>query len=162
VDWLPVFVSEVACKIVTDSLAFCHEHKGLRTNACVIMPTHLHAIVFHESFGSEPLRAALAEFRKFTGRQLSDYCSRSAPPCFVETLRQASGEDRERRFWQPTRHPEVIETEAFWRQKLDYTHDNPCRKGLVRRGEHWRLSSASYYASDGREPWDVPLSRIAW
>jgi len=93
---------------------------------------------------------------------MSDYCAKAAPPCFVEALRQAAGEDRERRFWQPTRHPEVIESEPFWRQKFDYLHDNPRRKGLVARGEHWRFSSAAYYASDAREPCDVPISRFAW
>jgi hypothetical protein len=162
VDWLPVFVSEAACRIVTDSLMFCHQNKGLRINACVIMPTHLHAILFHETFGTDPLRAALTDFRKFTGRQLSDLCARSSPACFVETLREASGEDRQRRFWQPTRHPEVVETEPFWRQKLDYLHDNPRRKGLVRRAEHWRFSSAAYYLSDGREACDFLVTRIAW
>ena len=38
VDWLPIFVSEAACKIVTESLNFCHRQKGLRINAYVIMP----------------------------------------------------------------------------------------------------------------------------
>ena len=162
VDWLPVFVSEAACRIVTDSLKFCHDKKGLRVNGYVIMPTHLHAIVFHKALAAEPLRAALADFRKFTGRNLSDFCSQSAPPCFAETLRKASGEDRERRFWQSTRHPEAIETEPFWQQKLDYLHENPCRKGLVRRADHWRYSSAAYYFSDGRETCDIPISRLAW
>src|SRR3979409_984612 len=64
VEWLPIFVSEAACKIVTESLNFCHERKGLRTNAYVIMPTHLHAIVFHETFVAVPLEAALNDFRK--------------------------------------------------------------------------------------------------
>lgn len=162
VDWLPIFVSAAACQIITQSLSFCHEKKGLRTNAWVIMPTHMHAIVFHETFTAEPLRAALADFRKFTGRRLSEYCAKAAPRCFVETLREAAGEDRARRFWQSTRHPEVIETEAFWRQKLDYLHENPPRKGITRRPEHWRFSSAAYYLSEGRDPSDVPISRIAW
>jgi putative transposase len=39
VEWLPIFVSQAACKIVVDSLNYCHRHKGLRTNAFVIMPT---------------------------------------------------------------------------------------------------------------------------
>lgn len=106
VEWLPVFVSEKTCRIVTDSLTYCHQHKGLRINAWVIMPTHLHAIVFHESFGSEALRSVLADFRKFTGRSLSDFCSSHMPRCFSKTLSESAGEDRERRFWQPTRHPE--------------------------------------------------------
>jgi hypothetical protein len=27
VDWLPVFVSERPCRVIADSLTFCHEHK---------------------------------------------------------------------------------------------------------------------------------------
>jgi REP element-mobilizing transposase RayT len=49
VDWLPVFISSAACDIVTESLNFCHERKGLRINGFVIMPTHIHAIVSIES-----------------------------------------------------------------------------------------------------------------
>jgi hypothetical protein len=33
VEWLPVFVSEAVCKIITDSLTFCHRQKHLRINA---------------------------------------------------------------------------------------------------------------------------------
>ena len=50
VQWLPVFITEVPCRIVTESLNFCHTHKNLRTNAFVIMPTHMHLIAFDEAF----------------------------------------------------------------------------------------------------------------
>lgn len=162
VDWLPVFVSEGACRIVTDSLAFCRDRKSLRINSYVIMPTHLHAIVFHESYSAEPLRKALAEFRTYTGHELTKYCDKRCPACFTETLKRAAGDDREHRFWQPSRHPEVIESQRFWEQKYNYLHENPCRKGLVRRAADWRYSSAAYVLSDGREPCDVPISAIAW
>jgi len=45
VEWLPIFVTEAAFKIIADSLTFCHRNKHLRINAFVIMPTHLHMIV---------------------------------------------------------------------------------------------------------------------
>jgi putative transposase len=67
---------------VTESLSFCHGAKELRVNAYVIMPTHLHMIVFDAEWDSERLRRTLADLRKFTGRQLSEVartcCSRSA------------------------------------------------------------------------------------
>jgi hypothetical protein len=50
VDWHPVFVSDAPCKILTDSLNYCHERKGLRINAYVGMPTHFHALVFSREF----------------------------------------------------------------------------------------------------------------
>jgi putative transposase len=162
VDWLPVFVSQDTCRIITDSLTFCHERKSLCVNAYVIMPTHLHAIVFDREWNNERLQQTLTDFRKFTGRSLCDFFETRMPRCFAETFRSASTEDRDRRFWQPSRHPEAIESEKFWRQKLDYTHENPCRKGLVRRAAEWRYSSAAYYITDGQVALDVPLSAIDW
>ena len=79
VEWLPIFVSQASCKFVTDSLAFCHREKHLRINAFVIMPTHLHLIVLDADLSTERLVRTLADFRKFTGRQLSDYCDRHGP-----------------------------------------------------------------------------------
>jgi REP element-mobilizing transposase RayT len=162
VEWLPVFVSEAACRIVTESLNYCHRHKGLRTNAYVIMPTHMHGIFFHETFAAEQLQSVLTDFRKFTGRQLSDFCGKHAPPCFSAVLRANAGEDRERRFWQATRHPELIDSERFWKQKADYLHDNPCRKGLVARADYWRFSSAGFWLCEPRIINDVTLSGIDW
>jgi len=69
VEWLPVFVSEDACKIVVDSLNFCHRGEGLRTNGYVIMPTHMHGIFFDASFDATRLEKTLTDFRKFTGRR---------------------------------------------------------------------------------------------
>ena len=57
---------------------------------------------------------------------------------------------------------EGLQTEKFWRQKLDYLHENPCRKGLVTRAAYWRFSSAAYYVSDGREGCEVKISAIDW
>ncbi len=45
VYWLPVFVAAEPCLIITESLNFCHQHKGLRINGFVIMPTHAHLIL---------------------------------------------------------------------------------------------------------------------
>lgn len=162
VDWLPVFVSEAACKIASDSLNFCHHNKGLRTNAYVIMPTHLHGVFFHATFDAKLLETTLTDFRKFTGRQLCDFSEKHMPACFSDAFREAAGDDRERRFWQPTRHPEQIETETFWQRKVDYLHENPCRKGLVRQSGHWRFSSAGYWLSDGETASDVILTGLEW
>jgi hypothetical protein len=73
VEWLPLFVSQASCRIVTESLSFCHREKRLRVNAYVIMPTHLHMIVFDADWDSQRLRRTLADLRKFTGRPFRDH-----------------------------------------------------------------------------------------
>ncbi|HEX4129686.1 MAG TPA: hypothetical protein VHZ24_06560 [Pirellulales bacterium] len=55
-----------------------------------------------------------------------------------------------------------FQTEEFWHQKVDYLHNNPCRKGLVCRADHWRFSSAAWHISDGVQTPDVPLAAIVW
>ncbi len=162
IEWLPVFVSEAACKIVTDSLNFCRINKSLCTSAFVIMPTHMHAILFDQDFDNDRLARSLADFRKFTGRSISDFCERGMPGCFRESLREFATADRSRRCWQPSRHPVAIENERFWQQKVDYLHDNPRRKGLVQRGSHWRFSSAAFYESDGLADCDVTITPLDW
>lgn len=160
VEWLPVFVNDDTCQIMTQSLDFCHREKGLRTNAYVIMPTHMHAILFDETFDATRFARSMADLRKFTSRQLADYCSAHLP-IFDQVLRKKAGSDRERQFWQATRHPEAIFTPRFWHQKLDYLHDNPCRKGLVRQPGHWRYSSAGYWLGETTVS-DVPLTALEW
>ncbi|MEI8381406.1 MAG: hypothetical protein WCJ09_14860 [Planctomycetota bacterium] len=162
VDWLPFFVSEAAFQIVVDSFNFCHDTKSMRVNSYVIMPTHLHAICFDCEWRSERLEETLTDFRKFTGRRLADYCKDHLPDCFTQVLKAAAPEDRERRVWQPTRHPVALTSECMWRQKLDYMHDNPRRKGLVRRASDWRYSSAAFYETDGEISDGVKISRLAW
>jgi len=162
VEWLPVFVSGDTCGIVADSLRFCHGEKDLRINAYVIMPTRFHAVVFDREHQSERLSQALTEFRKFTGRALADYCGKHMPPLFTEAFRRAADPKRNRRFWQPTRHPVAIHSRDFLDQKVDYLHANPCRKGLVLYPEDWRYSSARFYASGKVEHEEVPITQLPW
>jgi hypothetical protein len=53
-------------------------------------------------------------------------------------------------------HPVVIASKGVWKQKMQYLHDNPCRKGLVLAPEEWRFSSALYWETKQED--DVQLS----
>jgi putative transposase len=145
VEWMPVFIEEATCKIITESLNFSIKNKRLGVNAYVIMPNHMHAIVFDKDFDNERLKHTLHDLRKFTGRQLLDYADANLPNPFGQTFRENAKEDRQRKFWQSTQHPEGIFTERFYRQKFNYIHLNPVRKGLVRSAVDWRFSSAGYW-----------------
>src|SRR4051794_27730743 len=50
--------------------------------------------------------------------------------------------DRAFQLWQEGSHPKVIETEEVLRQKLEYIHQNPVKRGYVSDPAHWRYSSA--------------------
>jgi hypothetical protein len=40
----------------------------------------------------------------------------------------------------------MVISEAVMREKLDYIHQNPVKRGYVDEPEHWRYSSARDYA----------------
>ena len=162
IHWLPVFVSEEPCLIVADSLNFCHHHKALRTAAFVIMPTHLHLIVTDADFDVQRLRQTLVDMRKHTGLHLADYCEQKLPEVFGQALHDTSRTDRARQFWQQSRHPEAIQSQDFFRARIDYLHDNPRRKGLVRDAADWRFSSAAHWLLEPPGESDVLLTTVEW
>ena len=56
--------------------------------------------------------------------------------------------DREYQFWQEGSHAELVISEAVMREKLDYIHWNPVKRGYVDKPEHWRYSSARNYLGE--------------
>jgi hypothetical protein len=124
------------------------------------MPTHLHLLIFDREWNVARLQQTLTEFRKFTGRRLTDLCGEIMPACFTSTLAAAAGDDRQHRFWQATRHPVAVTSEQFHNQKRNYLHDNPRRKGLVLHPAHWRWSSARWY--ERQEECGVPITPVVW
>ena len=53
--------------------------------------------------------------------------------------------DRAYQFWQEGVHPEWIQNDEMMRQKIDYIHNNPVKRGYVDEAIHWRYSSARNY-----------------
>jgi len=47
--------------------------------------------------------------------------------------------------WEEGYHPQMIENDSVLRQKLDYIHNNPVKRGYVDEAVHWRYSSARNY-----------------
>ena len=72
-------------------------------------------------------------------------------------IQEAHKRDREYRFWQEGAHAEMIFSEAVMREKLNYIHRNPVKRGYVDSPEHWRYSSARNYLGEpgliGIDPW---------
>jgi putative transposase len=160
INWLQVFVKEEPVNLLLDNLVYCIEHKNLRINAYVVMPDHFHAILLDADFDNMNLQTTLNNFRKFTGRKLADYVDSHFPSSITSTLRDIKVTDRERRFWQHGWHSEGIFFQTFYKQKFDYIHMNPCRKGLVQNPENWQYSSAGFWING--EPGRIPLSVIEW
>ena len=61
-------------------------------------------------------------------------------------FRKEHKKDREYQCWEEGSHPQLIDNEDVLRQKLEYIHHNPVKRGYVDEAVHWRYSSARNYA----------------
>lgn len=143
--WIPVFTRPQTVEILLDSLSFLMSD-GLKVYAYVILENHLHLIV-----QSEHLDRDIARFKSYTARRLISYLTEYKVKNILEQLmfyKKAHKKDRSYQFWQEGAHPELIQDEDMMRQKVDYIHQNPVKRGYIDRASHWRYSSARNYEGD--------------
>ena len=148
IEWIPIFTSATYNSVVTDSLVFCREHKGLLLHAFVIMDTHIHLIIT-----APDITAVMRDFKSYTGKRILELLHREKKTWILERLeffKKSYKIESVHQIWQEGFHPQVISSEEMLLQKADYLHHNPVRRGLVSSPEHWVYSSASnYYSGSG-------------
>jgi REP element-mobilizing transposase RayT len=107
------------------------------------MDTHLHLVA-----GSKNLSKEIANFKSFTARRIIDTLQEKEDIKLLEQLAQAKAQhkkDRQFQVWQEGSHPQQIQDEAMMRQKIEYIHHNPVKRGLVDEAIQWEYSSAANY-----------------
>jgi len=96
----------------------------------VVMPEHVHVLI------SEPERSTLA----VALQMLKQVVSREVSTKLDVPAKRAP-------FWQPRYYDFNVWSEHKRAEKLNYSHNNPVKRGLVTRPEEWAWSSARHYAT---------------
>jgi len=144
INWIPVFTRPQTVDIILDALQYRQQHNGWKIYGYVILENHLHLVV-----QADDLLAELPLFKSYTARQLIDYLKECHAERVLKQMaffRKAHKLDREYQCWEEGSHPQLIQNAEMLRQKLDYIHFNPVKRGYVDKPEHWRYSSARNYA----------------
>jgi putative transposase len=143
VAWLPVFSYPRFVEIILDSWRFLQNDRRISIYGFVIMENHLHWIA-----AGEDLAKCAQYFKSYTARQIIDTLHQSGFETLLEELKFFKLRHKEKQhfqFWQEGNHPIEIQNPNIMRQKLDYIHQNPVRRGYVSDPTHWRYSSAANY-----------------
>lgn len=141
--WIPVFTRPDTVNILLDCLRFLNKD-GLKVYAWVVLENHCHFVL-----QSQTLDKDIARLKSWTAKQLIQYLADNNVRQILQQLafyKKAHKGDRAYQFWQEGVHPELIQGEDMMRQKIDYIHQNPVKRGYVDEAEHWRYSSARDYA----------------
>ena len=152
VNWVDLFTRQVYRDIVIDSLKFCQANKGLEIYAFVVMSNHIH-ILLRSSTGK--LSDTIREFKSYTAKQilLAIEMELESRRDWMLNLFEFAAKQHKRnekyQIWTHENHAELIYSDNFIFQKLNYIHENPVRAGIVEKAEDYLYSSARDFAGKG-------------
>ncbi|MBU2568713.1 MAG: transposase [Gammaproteobacteria bacterium] len=141
--WLPLFTNPKLVDIVLDSWRYLQSNDNFQLYGYVILENHLHLIA-----ASENLSRDIQRFKSYTAKQLIAYLEQHRSNRLLELLalfKRVHKHESDYQVWEEGSHPQIIESEVVMRQKLEYIHQNPVKRGYVDKPEHWRYSSARNY-----------------
>ncbi len=128
--------------------SFCRTKNRLTLYAYVILENHAHLVA-----QSDDLSKEIGDFKSYTARSIIDYLHAKKAGRVLKQLgyyKLQHKTNRRYQLWQEGSHPQQIQGEEMMRQKIEYIHNNPVKRGYVDLPVHWRYSSArNYLGLDG-------------
>ncbi len=148
----PVFNDSKCCEILITDIDFYRNKLGFKLIGYVIMPDHLHLILWWdvEQYPELTVSKVMHGIKGLSAQNLSRYLlgSRgvSASTDSQGTKAFATpGKKRVLKIWQPSFYDfNIYSAEKFF-EKLNYIHWNPVRAGLCEKPEDWQSSSYHFY-----------------
>jgi putative transposase len=146
VNWIPLFSRVELAEIVLNSLNFLQRQQRIILYSYVLMENHLHLIASAANLSKE-----IGDLKSFTARSIIDLLKINQSKHILAQLefyKLKHKTDQQYQVWQEGFHPQAILNEEMFRQKLDYIHSNPVRRGYVDDPAHWRYSSYRNYIGE--------------
>ncbi len=135
---------------IINALNYCQKNKGLEIYAYVMMSNHIHLLC--KATNGFILSDVIRDFKKFTSKKILQTINEepeSRKEWMLEYFQKACQHlKREQQFkvWQDGYHAELVETNWFIKQKVNYIHNNPVKDKIVTEPEEYYFSSARNYA----------------
>jgi REP-associated tyrosine transposase len=138
IDWINIFSSDRYFRIMLDNFRFYQEKYKMEIIAYVIMPNHFHGIC-----NCNELRKAIQYIKSYSAKEiLNQLCADGSCKILADLFTGKSGYKTNSNYqvWQEGYHPQQIVDYKMLKQKIEYIHNNPVRKGLVENPEDWKYS----------------------
>ncbi len=159
VGWVDIFTRLNQKYNIVNALQYCQEKKGLEIYAYCIMHSHIHLMC--KATKGFILSDVMRDFKKYTSKKIIQTIKDEPDPSDSELAKQSRREwllayfekvcehlkrDQSYKVWQDGYHAEIIETNRFIKQKVNYIHNNPVKDKVVTLPEDYYFSSARNYA----------------
>jgi len=152
---LTFFWHDAMKRVVVDGFRVLQQRFGVCLVAYVVMPEHLHLLVYPHANGEDspvPISKLWHAFKKhvgFHGKQCLRNVWRRDGKLWSEPLNAWAHGNFDKQIIMNTRGYDFnIDRQKTLLEKIDYCHKNPITRGLVDRPEDWPWSSYRYYEQD--------------
>ncbi len=148
VGWVDIFTRKVYRDIAIESFKYCQQNKGFLLFAYVIMSNHIHLLA---QSNNENLSGTIRDFKSYTSKAFLEVINSNVESRndWMKVVFQYHGKHKSKQnnqLWTHENHAELIYSQKFIEQKVDYIHHNPVRAGIVAKPEDYIYSSARNYA----------------
>ena len=150
VGWVDVFTRLNQKNVIIDSLRYSQQCKGLEIYAYCLMHSHLH-LLCRAKEGCE-LSSIMRDFKKFTSKKIikiiKEYpeSRREWLLAYFHKSCEHLKRKQDYKVWQDGYHAELVYSNAFLKEKINYIHNNPVKDKVVQFPEDYLFSSARNYA----------------
>lgn len=143
VEWLPLLacadIRGIVCQEISRELEEC----GAALSAYVLMPDHLHMLVYLPD--SAMLHRFNRRWRGRSARRIIDLELAHGEPQLLEVMSKHANGNATYAVWKEQVRALVIWNEKKVYSTIDYIHNNPVRRGLARDPSEWEHSSFAFY-----------------
>ena len=138
---LPLLGTAGARNVFVHALGQMRERYGFRLVGYVVMPEHVHLLLSEPTKGTPSM--VLKALKQVVSRDLRGGGSVTRPGEL--SLAFSSRGEELPRFWQPRFYDFNVYSSEKKREKLEYMHANPVKRGLVENPAGWIWSSYLFY-----------------
>ena len=148
----PFFRDQRLPQILLEELEFYSGKLGFALVGYVIMPDHVHLLLWWDSEGNPTLGISniMSRIKTMTSKRAKRYLFYDGGIEYVEKLADVGQPTQGSfRLWQPSFYDFNIFSDEKLLEKLDYIHSNPVRAGFVLSAGNYKWSSYEEYFEEG-------------
>ena len=153
-DWLPLFEITQSYDLIYNWLKLINNKYQVKTLAFVIMPNHVHVLIYLTNFDIN-LNTLLSNGKRFMAYELVKRLINNQENILLNKLSGACSEKekakgQKHKVFEPSFDAKEIYSLEFLNQKLDYIHHNPVsgKWNLAREYTDYIHSSAAFYIDE--------------
>jgi len=138
-NYAPILLENKYKDLILDSLFYYSKKYNYNLIAYVVMPEHIHFIL--SSKRESKLHEFMRDFKKYTSKQIVKQLKEDNNGETLNIFANKANKKANYTVWMQRYRSIPVYSEKILKQKIDYIHRNPLRRGLVNELEDYQYSS---------------------